>query len=85
MAVLDVENTPLNVVVQAVHAKPVDTVAHVLAVAPVDALVQRALVSREEKDAALEDAALVDADVNTTFKTHIKQIIFYNNSLNWLL
>ena len=62
-----VENTERNAVVQALRVKPVDTAVDALVAAPVAARVQPALVTRDQNAAALNDAAIVDAVVNSTY------------------
>ena len=60
-----VENTERNAVVQALRVKPVDTAVDALAAAPAVAHVQPALVTRAQNTAALNDATVVDAVVNS--------------------
>ena len=62
-----VENTELNAVVQALRVKPVDTAVDALVAAPVVARDQPALVTRDQNAAVLNDAAIVDAVVNSTY------------------
>ena len=62
-----VENAERNAVVQALRVKPADTAVDALVAAPAVAHVQPALVTRVLNAAALNDAAVVDAVVNSTY------------------
>jgi hypothetical protein len=82
-----VENTERNAVVQALRVKPVDTAVDALAAAPAVAHVQPALVTRVQNTAALNDATVVDAVVNSTYYdiTILRYYTFYNYHPIWLL
>ena len=62
-----VENTERNAVVQALRVKPVDTAVDALVAAPAVVRVQPALVTRVQNAAVLNDAAIADAVVNSTY------------------